>query len=76
MNAHRVAVDRDDIDCGAGRRATRRNAVRAQPAAEARTAMLAGATAGAHLHKTVMTEAAVMGPNDQVERRAAPTLAM
>ena len=76
VNAHRVAVDPDDIDCGAGRRATRQHAVRARPAAKAQIAMLAEATGRAHSRRTVMTEAAFMGPNDQVERRAAPTLAM
>jgi len=76
VNAHRTVVDGDEIDCGAGQRVTRRNAVRARPVGEAQIAVFARATGRAHLRRTVTTEAAVMGPNDQVERRAGPTIAM
>ena len=75
VKAHRAGANDEERDCGVGNRQTKRDAVRARPADEARFAMRAGAICRAHPRRAMTNEAEVMRPNVPVEGRAATTLA-
>ena len=64
VKAHRAAAKGDESDVGAGKRATRRDSVRARPASEARLPPFAVATDHAGSRRSLRTGATVMRPNE------------
>jgi len=75
VRARRDKAGDGDGAGGAGSRSRRRDAVRGKPSPEARLLTLAIANHRGHGLRAHNTEAKVMRPNDQVERRAALKLA-
>ena len=71
--AHRDDANDDASAGGAGSRSRRGHAVRGRPPLEVRLPILAIATGFADFADADNTEAKVMRPNDQVERRAGTT---